>query len=112
MGTLYDDDILEWSERQARLLRQLASGQPGNEAPDWANIIEEVESVGRSQLASVRSLLVRALEHELKAAAWPNTRYVSGGRRKRAGSGATRPIPTRRPCASTSTSMTCIGVPS
>ena len=76
MGSLYDDDILEWSEHQARLLRQLAAGEPGNEAPDWENIIDEVESVGRSQLASVRSLLTRALEHDLKARGWPDTIYV------------------------------------
>ncbi len=71
MGNLYDDDILEWSERQARLLRDLAAGRPGNEAPDWANVIEEIESVGRSELNAVRSLLVQALLHDLKCAAWP-----------------------------------------
>ena len=58
MSDLYDADVLEWSEHQARLLRQHAGGRPGNphksqgdfaEVPDWANIIEEVESVGRSQ---------------------------------------------------------------
>ena len=71
MGDLYYDDILEWSERQARLLRDVAAGQPGNEAPDWANVIEEIESVGRSQLYTVRSLLVQALLHDLKCEAWP-----------------------------------------
>ena len=74
MGELYDADVLEWSEHQARLLRRLAAGQPGNEAPDWTNIIEEVESVGRSQLSAVRSLLVQALAHDLKAEAWPVSR--------------------------------------
>ena len=74
MGELYDADVLEWSEHQARLLRRLAAGQPGNEAPDWTNIIEEVESVGRSQLTAVRSLLVQALIHALKAEAWPLSR--------------------------------------
>ena len=76
MGGLYDDDILEWSERQARLLRDLAAGKPGNEAPDWANVIEEIESVGRSQLSAVKSLLVQALLHDLKSAAWPSSRDV------------------------------------
>ena len=76
MGDLYDADILEWSEHQARLLRQHAAGQPGNEAPDWVNIIEEVESVGRSQLSAVQSLLVQALAHDLKAEAWPLSREV------------------------------------
>jgi len=76
MGDLYDADILEWSEHQARLLRQHAAGQPGNEAPDWVNIIEEVESVGRSQLSAVRSLLMQALAHDLKAKMWPLSREV------------------------------------
>ena len=76
MGDLYDEDILEWSERQARLLRALAVGRPGNEAPDWDNVIEEIESVGRSQLTAVRSLLVQALLHDLKSAAWPLSRDV------------------------------------
>ena len=76
MSDLYDADVLEWSEHQARLLQQHAAGKPGNEAPDWANIIEEVESVGRSQLSAVRSLLLRALEHDLKCKAWPQSRDV------------------------------------
>ncbi len=76
MGDLYNDDILEWSERQARLLRDVAGGWRGNEAPDWANVIEEIESVGRSQLTAVRSLLVQALLHDLKCAAWPLSRDV------------------------------------
>ena len=76
MGELYYDDILEWSEQQARLLRDLAAGRLGNEAPDWANVIEEIESVGRSQLNAVQSLLVQALLHDLKCAAWPLASYV------------------------------------
>ncbi len=76
MGELYDTDVLEWSEQQVRLLRQHAAGKPGNEAPDWANIIEEIESVGRSQVTAVRSLLVQALIHDLKCEAWPLTTYV------------------------------------
>ena len=76
MSDLYDADVLEWSEHQALLLQQHAAGKPGNERPDWANIIEEVESVGRSQLSAVRSLLMRALEHDLKCAAWPQSRDV------------------------------------
>ncbi len=76
MGELYDADVLEWSEHQARLLRQHVAGEAGNEAPDWDSIIEEVESVGRSQLSAVKSLLVQALAHDLKAEAWPLMSYV------------------------------------
>jgi hypothetical protein len=61
MSDLYDADILEWSERQAALLRRVAAGERVNDtAPDWPNIIEEIESVGRSQLSAVRSLLTQA----------------------------------------------------
>jgi hypothetical protein len=76
MDSLYDTDVLEWSERQASVLRRIAAGEPGNEVPDWANIIEEVEDVGRSQLTAVRSLLVQALTHDLKCQAWPDAPYV------------------------------------
>ena len=71
MSGFYDEDVLEWSEHQARLLRLYAEGRPGNEPPDWANIIEELESVGRSQLSAVRSLLIQAIAHDLRAEAWP-----------------------------------------
>ena len=67
----YDTDILTWSEHQADLLRRVANGDAANETPDWANIIEEVESVGRSELHAVESLLVQAILHGLKADAWP-----------------------------------------
>lgn len=72
----YETDVLEWSERQAGILRRIAAGKPGNEAPDWPNIIEEVEDVGRSQLTAVRSLLVQAVTHDLKCQAWPEAPYV------------------------------------
>ena len=71
MGDLYDADVLEWSEHQARLLRQHAAGEGGNEAPDWANIIEEIESVGQSQIDAVESWWFQAFLHDLKAEAWP-----------------------------------------
>ncbi len=76
MDTLYDTDVVEWSERQARLLRGLADGRPGNEAPDWANVIEEIESVGNEQRFAFESLATQALLHDLKCAAWPQLPYV------------------------------------
>ncbi len=74
MSDLYDTDILAWSERQAGLVRRVAAGAAPNEAPDWANIIEEVESVGRSQLIACKSHLIQALLHDLKVRAWPDSR--------------------------------------
>jgi Domain of unknown function DUF29 len=80
MSDLYDDDILLWSERQSDLLRRIVAGEPVNERPDWVNIIEEVESVGREQLHAVESLLLQALVHMLKAEGWPLARDVENWR--------------------------------
>lgn len=80
MSDLYDDDILLWSERQSELLRRLGTGEPVNERPDWPNIIEEVESVGREQLLAVESLLFQALVHMLKAEGWPQSRDAENWR--------------------------------
>jgi len=74
----YDTDILDWSERQAALLRRLADGERVNDSVDWPNVIEEVESVGRSELAAVESLLTQAISHMLKLMAWPNVPAVRG----------------------------------
>jgi hypothetical protein len=68
--TLYDDDILLWSEQQAaaiRRLREMARGLP-NEL-DIENVAEEIESVGRSELAAVESFLLQMLVHLLKLGA-------------------------------------------
>jgi uncharacterized protein DUF29 len=80
MSDLYDEDILLWSERQAALLQRVAAGEALNERPDWANIIEEVESVGREQLHAVESLLLQALAHMLKAEASPLARDAENWR--------------------------------
>jgi hypothetical protein len=78
MSDLHDSDILIWSERQGELLRRRAAGELVNDAElDWPNIAEEIESVGSSQLAAVRSLLTRALAHTLKCEAWPASREVA-----------------------------------
>lgn len=77
----YDSDILEWSERQATLLRRRAAGELVNEAElDWPHIAEEIEDVGRSELRSCRSLLRQALRLMLKADAWPGSRYAPAWR--------------------------------
>lgn|GEM_PF-485910 len=80
MDNLYDTDVVTWSEHQAALLRRVAAGEAPNEAPDWANIIEEVESVGQSQIDAVESLLFQAFLHDLKAEAWPLARDVPNWR--------------------------------
>jgi hypothetical protein len=87
----YESDILIWSEHQAALLRRVAAGEPVNEAPDWPNIVEEIESLGRSQVDAVESLLFQAVVHMLKAEAWP-FRW-----RRRAG-GCQPPLPVPAAC--------------
>ena len=69
---LYTADILLWSDQQADLLRRLARGERVNDAIDWDHVIEEVESVGRSERHAVESLLTRAMEHLLKLHGWPD----------------------------------------
>jgi hypothetical protein len=70
---LYTRDILAWSIAQAERLRRVAAGERVNDL-DWANVIEEIESVGRSETQAVVSLLRQALVHALKVVAWPDHR--------------------------------------
>jgi hypothetical protein len=54
--TLYEEDILLWSEQQAAAIRRL--GQTRRDVStelDIENVAEEIESVGRSELAAVES---------------------------------------------------------
>lgn len=65
--TLYDDDILLWSEQQAAVIRKL--GETARNLPndlDIENVAEEIESVGRSELAAVESYFELVFVHLLK----------------------------------------------
>lgn len=68
---LYHRDILAWSRAQAERLRRVAAGERVNDV-DWANVIEEIESVGRSEVQAVESFLLQALLQAMKVAAWPD----------------------------------------
>ena len=83
MGSLYDADILLWSEQQADLLRRLARGERVNDAVDWENLIEEVGDAGKSEFNGVASLLEVGLTHLLLAHASPRPQPV-GHRRHEA----------------------------
>ena len=76
----YDTDILTWSERQAALLRRVAAGERVNDQVDWPNVVEEIESVGRSEVDAVESWLYHAFLHDLKAEAWPLARDAESWR--------------------------------
>lgn len=64
-ATPYDEDVYQWSLEQAAALRRAAAS--GTNLPvDWENVAEEIESVGRSDLKSLNSALMRVVEHLLK----------------------------------------------
>ena len=62
---LYERDVLAWSQHQADLLRRLGRGERVNDV-DWANIAEEIEDVGLSELHAVESFLNLIIVHLLK----------------------------------------------
>ena len=77
MSDLYQDDIVAWSERQAKLLRRRAAGDLANDAAiDWENVIEEVESVGNEERKAVASALMRGMQHKLYVMCWPQAHSV------------------------------------
>jgi len=67
----YDSDIVAWSGHQARLMRRIAAAKGVNDQIDWPNIIDEVETVGRSKRSALRSLIGTVLEHLMKLHASP-----------------------------------------
>ncbi len=68
---LYERDVLAWSQHQADLLRRFGRGERVNDV-DWANVAEEIEDVGLSELHAVESYLVLIMVHLLKTQAWPD----------------------------------------
>jgi len=68
----YSDDALTWAREQAALLRRLADGERVRDQVDWPNVIEEVQSVGRSELRAITCALRNAMQHKLYLVGWPN----------------------------------------
>ncbi|WP_336485333.1 DUF29 domain-containing protein [Methylobacterium nigriterrae] len=81
--SLYDDDIVSWAEEQAAALRELATRPGLTNALDWENVIEEIETSGRSQIQGVESALSLVLIHALKylsaSVAQPASSWRVGG---------------------------------
>ena len=59
--TLYETDFAEWAARTAEALRQGRF-----DAADMENVAEEIEDLGKSERAAVRSQLLRLLIHMVK----------------------------------------------
>ncbi len=75
--TLYDQDFVVWTERQASALREAA--REGSNLPlDWANLAEEIEDLGKEQRNTVRSLAFQILVHVLKLGCSPASEPGAG----------------------------------
>ena len=65
MDSLYDQDLVLWSEQRARALRAAAGG--GWTAPfDWANVTEEIETLGRSERHALACHIAIVIDHLMK----------------------------------------------
>jgi hypothetical protein len=70
--TLYDQDFLKWTEQQAEFL------QKGSwEGLDIANLVEELESLGRSEQRELGSYLQVLMMHLLKCQFQPERKTSS-----------------------------------
>ena len=71
--TRYQTDHYQWIKETVNQLRE----RNFNEV-DWDHLIEELESMGKSDRRAVLSLLTRLLEHLLKLAYWQDEKDYSG----------------------------------
>jgi hypothetical protein len=78
-SSLYETDIVAWADEQVAGLRRLAARTASNEI-DWENVIEEIESVGRSQVNGVERKLVLIISHLLKVLSAPDSPACRGWR--------------------------------
>jgi hypothetical protein len=65
LKTLYDQDLAAWSHQQAAALRA-AARTGSDQLVDWENLAEEIEDLGRSQRAALRSQIRRIIRHLVK----------------------------------------------
>jgi len=63
--TLYEQDFYRWTQEQAQALRARTE-QGANLPVDWANVAEEIESLGRADRREITSRLTTVAEHLLK----------------------------------------------
>ena len=69
--SLYDDGAVAWAMEQAAAVRALGQRPELSNVLDWHNVVEEIESVGRSEIDRVESALSRVLIHILKHVSAP-----------------------------------------
>lgn len=71
--TRYETDHHQWIKETVNQLRER-----NFDRVDWDNLIEELESMGKSDRRAVLSLLTRLLEHLLKLSYWEVEKEYSG----------------------------------
>ncbi len=72
--TLYDQDYYLWIKTT---INQLRTGQFS--AVDLENLLEELETMGRSQKRTIKSLLIKLLVHLLRLKYWEQEREQNQG---------------------------------
>lgn len=80
LKSLYEEDTAAWSEDQAAALRAAARGG-SNQALDWDNLAEEIESLGKSLRLGLRSQISRIIQHHVKLSHSPAIDPRKGWRR-------------------------------
>jgi ribosomal protein L29 len=68
----YDEDLYQWTIEQGRALRDRATN-----APDYDNVAEEIESLGRSDKREIEVWLENLLVHLVKQRCQPEQRSPS-----------------------------------
>lgn len=78
--SLYETDTYTWALEQAAALRRAGVSVTSNTV-DWANVAEEIESLGNEQAHAVESHLAVAIRHLLKLehspASLPRNRWMA-----------------------------------
>ncbi|GCE61852.1 DUF29 domain-containing protein [Microcystis aeruginosa] len=72
-STAYETDYNQWLKETVKHLQER-----NFEQVDWDNLIEEIESMGKSDRRALMSLLTRLIEHLLKLAYWQEEKKRSG----------------------------------
>lgn len=76
---LYEKDFALWSAEQGRAIRQAAAARLNTPAPiDWENVAEEIETLGRSERAALRSRIIVIIQHLIKIQSSPAREPRSG----------------------------------
>ncbi len=71
-SSLYESDFYQWVQQTAGAIKAKAFDQV-----DWDNVIEEIESMARSERRELKSRLIVLLEHFLKLHHWNSERALS-----------------------------------